>query len=276
MSELKDFWDSIPTSSNPELDLDGSLDSVLSHIRQRKRIARILVALTVPILALVVFISIPSRPEPQMLQCYAPLGEHRTVELSDGTVVTLNSGSTLVYPSIYNKGERRVALTGEAKFEVSKNPDQPFVVKTKDFDVRVLGTVFDVTSYNHKPGSSVVLESGSVVIVREEKESRLYPGQKAEFGGNGDLLISEVKTSEYMSWINGGFTHRQATINDIIDYIQITYDMRVECSHSAKYRNAVITCKSDTALTVEQYLDLLSELIPNMKYHISDNTITLN
>lgn len=276
MSELKDFWNSIPTSSNDEIDIDGSLDSVLSHIHQRKLFARVLLVLLLPVLATVSLLLIPSRTESQMLQCFAPLGEHRTVELPDGSVVTLNSGSTLVYPSIYNKEERRVALSGQAKFEVKRNPKQPFVVKTKDFDVRVLGTVFDVSSYTHKPGSSVVLESGSVVIVKDEKESRLYPGQKAEFSGNGDLLISSVETLEYMAWTKGGFTHRQATINDIIDYIQRTYNMQVDCSFSAKYRNAVITLKSDSAIPVERYLDLLSELIPNMKYHISNNTITLN
>lgn len=276
MSELKDFWNSIPTSENEQFDIDGSLDSLLSHIHRRKHIARALLVLLLPVVAIAAFLMIPSRPEPQMLQCFAPLGEHRTVELPDGSVVTLNSGSTLVYPSIYNKGERRVALSGQAKFEVTKNPAQPFVVKTKDFDVLVLGTVFDVSSYTHKPGSSVVLESGSVVLVKDEKESRLYPGQKAEFSGNGDLLISSVSTSEYMAWTKGGFTHRQATINDIIDYIQTRYNMQVNCSFSAKYRNAVITFKSDSAISVEQYLKLLSELIPGMKYNISNNTITLN
>lgn len=276
MSELKDFWDSIPLSSNEEVDVDGSLDAVLSHINSRRRFTRILIALTVPVLALATLVFVPSKPEPQMLQCYAPMGEHRSIELPDGSLVILNSGSTLVYPSIYNKEERRVVLSGEAKFNVAKNPKQPFIVKTKDFDVKVLGTVFDVSSYNHRRGSSVVLESGSVVIVRGEKESRLYPGQKAEFGLNGDLLISDVVTSEYMAWVNKGFYHRQATINDIIEYIQNTYDMQVVCNFATKYRNAVITCKSDTELSAEQYLTLLSELIPGMKYTISNNTITLN
>lgn len=276
MSELKDFWNSIPTSSNDEIDIDGSLDSVLSHIYQRRRIARALLVLLLPAVAAAAFLLIPSRPEPQMLQCFAPLGEHRTVELADGSVVTLNSGSTLVYPSVIAKGERRVVLSGEARFNVAKDPKNPFVVKTKDFDVRVLGTVFDVSSYAYKPGSSVVLESGSVVIVKNEKESRLYPGQKAEFSGNGDLLISNVKTSEYMAWTKGGFTHRQATIYDIIDYIHNTYGLEVRCNFAPKYCNAVITFKSDTGLEIEKYLSLLSELIPGMQSQITDNILTLN
>lgn len=274
MSKLKDYWNSIPAS--PDVDVEESLDNVLSKINRRSRVTRLVAVLAVPVLAAAVIMSIPSRPEPQMLQCFAPAGEHRSVELPDGTTVILNSGSTLVYPSIYNKDERRVALTGEARFEVTKNPKQPFVVKTKDLDVRVLGTVFNVSSYNHKPGSSVVLESGSVVIVRGGKESMLYPGQKAEIEGNGDLLISSVTTSEYMAWIDGGFTHRQATIYDIIDYIHNTYGLEVHCNFASKYRNAVITLKSDSGLEIEKYLSLLSELIPGMRFQITDNTLTLN
>lgn len=276
MSELKEFWNSIPASSNDGLDVDEALDAVLARVARRKHIERALIALLVPVLALSVYLVIPSRPEPQMLQCYAPVGEHRTVNLADGTVVTLNSGSILVYSSLYSKGERRVALSGEAKFVVAKNPKQAFVVKTKDFDVRVLGTVFGVSSYSNKQESSVVLESGSVVIVKDEKESRLYPGQKAEFNKNGDLLVSNVSSSDYMAWVQGGFYHRQATIYDIIEHIRNTYDMDVNCNFNAKYRNAVITCKSDSYLDIEKYLKLLSELIPGMKYNISDNTITLN
>lgn len=276
MSELKDFWNSIPTSSEDDIDINGALDTVLARINRRKRIGQFLVLLLVPVLALGVYFVLPSKPEPEMLQCYAPISEHRTVTLADGTEVILNSGSTLVYSSLYSKGERVVSLSGEAKFNVAKNPKQPFVVRTKDFDVRVLGTVFDVSSYAHRQGSSVVLESGLVVIEKDEKESRLYPGQKAEYSGNGAFLISNVETAEYMAWTNGGFTHRQATIYDIMDYIRSTYGLEVRCNFSPKYRNAVITLKSESRLEIEKYLSLLSELIPGMRFQITDNILTLN
>ena len=276
MSTLKEFWNSIPTSSKDEIDINGALDTVLERINRRKRIGQFFVVLLVPVLVLAVYFALPSQSEPEILQCYAPVREHRTLTLADGTVVILNSGSTLVYSSQYIKGERVVSLSGEAKFNVAKNPKHPFVVKTKDFDIRVLGTVFDVSSYTHKPGSSVILESGLVVIEKGEKESRLYPGQKAEFSGNGALFISNVETSEYMAWINGGFTHRQATIYDIMDYVHNTYGLEVRCNFAPKYRNAVITLKSDSSLEIEKYLSLLSELIPGMRFQITDNILTLN
>lgn len=275
MSGLKDYWNSIPTNSDDGIDQDGALDLIFSRINRRRRTANFLIAISVAVIAITAYIAIPSQPEPQMMQCYAPNGEHRTVNLSDGSVVTLNSGSTLAYSSSYKKGERRVVLSGEATFEVAKNPKQPFIVKTKDFDVRVLGTVFNVSSYSSKNSSSVVLASGSVKILRGENESTLKPGQKAELTENGDLVISNVSSSDYLAWTHGGFIQKQATIYDIIEFLHNTYDVQVNCSFDEKYRNAVITCKSDTRLDINQYLDLLSELIPGMKYQITDKKITL-
>jgi len=276
MSGLKKYWNSIPTFSNDGIDNDGALDSVFSRINRRQRVVHIIAALSVPLFLFIVYLTIPSNPESQMLQCYAPKGEHRTVDLSDGSVITLNSGSTLVYSSFYNKGERRVVLSGEATFNVAKNTKQPFVVKTKDFDVRVLGTVFNVSSYITKSHSSVVLERGSVVIVRGENKATLKPGQRAELNEDGDIIISNVSSSDYLAWTHGGFIHKQATIYDIIDYITNTYNVQVRCNFADKYRNAMITCKSDSRLDVYQYLNLLSELIPGMKYQVTDTIITLN
>ncbi len=275
MSGLKNYWDSIPSYSNDGIDQNLALDRVFMRINRRHRTARILSAFSVAAVVIVTYLVLPSEPEPQMMQCYAPAGELRTINLPDGSVVTLNSGSTLAYSSSYKKGERGVILSGEASFNVAKNPKQPFVVKTKDFDVRVLGTVFNVCSYGGKNGSSVVLESGSVVIMREGSESSLKPGQKAELNANGDLLISTVSSSDYFAWTRGGFIHKQATIYDIVDFIHNTYNVQVSCSFDEKYRNAMITCKSDSRLDINQYLALLSELIPGMKYHISDSIITL-
>lgn len=276
MSGLKDYWDSIPTYSKDGTNQDGALDLVFSRINRRKRIIQFLFASAAAVLTLVLYLVIPSEPEPQMLHCFAPNGEHRIVNLSDGSVVTLNSGSSLAYSSSYKKGERRVVLSGEASFQVAKNPKQPFIVITKDFDVRVLGTVFNVSSYSGKNGSSVVLASGSVVIIRGENKSTLKPGQKAELNADGDFLITNVTASDYMAWHHGGFIHKQATIYDIIDFLRNTYDVQVHCSFDDKYKNAVITCKSDSKLDVNQYLTLLSELIPGMKFHVTDKTITLN
>lgn len=276
MAGLKDYWNSIPTSSNEEIDIDGAYASVSSRIHRHERRKYLGIAVAAAVVALLsVWLIVPVSPKPEMLQCTAPLGEHRQVELSDGTVVTLNSGSTLVYLSSYRKGQRNVSLSGEASFNVAKNPRQPFVVKTKDFDVRVLGTVFNVSSYPDKTGSSVVLESGSVVILSGSNELVLAPGQKADFDADNDFSITNVQASDYFAWERGGFVQKQASIYDIIDFIHRTYDVQVHCSFSENYLDAVITCKSDTRLDLQDYLSLLSELIPGMKYKTDETSVTL-
>lgn len=73
----------------------------------------------------------------------APAGQHVRISLNDGSEVDLNSGSRLIYPSIFSGKERRVKLVGEARFDVSHNEKQPFIVETFAYDVRVLGTDFN-------------------------------------------------------------------------------------------------------------------------------------
>ena len=76
-----------------------------------------------------------------------PYGHKHSLILSDGTKVTLNSGSRLAFPSEFQDDKREVYLCGEGYFEVTKNPGKPFFVKTDNIDIKVLGTVFNISAY---------------------------------------------------------------------------------------------------------------------------------
>ena len=94
------------------------------------------------------------------------------VILTDGTNVTINSGSSLKYQSNFlNNKNRKVYLKGEAFFDVTKNKNAPFIVTTKKLNIKVLGTKFNVSSYNNDKNTSVVLEEGSVSITLSEETS---------------------------------------------------------------------------------------------------------
>ena len=92
----------------------------------------------------------------------APAGQHVRISLNDGSEVDLNSGSRLIYPSIFSGKERRVKLVGEARFDVSHNEKQPFIVETFAYDVRVLGTDFNVIADEAKGRFSTALFEGRV------------------------------------------------------------------------------------------------------------------
>ncbi|MGJ1266551.1 FecR family protein [Sphingobacterium spiritivorum] len=108
-------------------------------------------------------------------------GEKKTIELSDGTKVTLNAGSKLFVDNSFNKNERNVTLIGEAFFDVSKNKDKPFVLHTQDFDIRVLGTAFNVKAYPDEKTSEAVLIHGLIEMRSKrgnENSLILKPNQK--------------------------------------------------------------------------------------------------
>jgi transmembrane sensor len=280
MPNLKEYWDHLSPSTTDSTDIEYGIAGITDRIRKEQHTKRLIVAVVciLPIIAICIFTVRPLLPTAaDTLQCYAPLGERHSVTLSDGTTVTLNSGSTLIYPDRYDRKVREVILIGEAKFEVSKNPHRPFIVKTQNFDVQVLGTVFNVDAYPEDRTPSVTLESGSVRILRDDEEFLLIPGQMATLDETGGFSIEQVDVSRSMLWTNGGFAFKQASISDICNYIEQTYGMNVQCNtRLAKYRETSITARRDTQLPLDDFLTLCSDLIPGMHYHIENNIITLN
>jgi len=117
----------------------------------------------------------------------APNGSKTQVLLADGTSIWLNSGSTLEYPQTFTKKRREVKLTGEGYFDVAKNPDKPFIVKTSDLSIKVLGTIFNVKSYPDEGTIETTLLEGSVAISKREDNPRtknviyLKPNERATY-----------------------------------------------------------------------------------------------
>lgn len=280
MSELKNYWNNLNPSQKDTADFEASLCDMISRIekaRTRKRILFYSLG-ALPLLATIcLFLFQSPTPSSQTLQCYAPYGQRKTLTLSDGSTVTLNSGSTLVYSDNYKKGNREVVLIGEAKFEVTKNPHQPFIVKANGFDVQVLGTVFNVNAYPENPEPSVTLESGVVKILHNDEEYLLAPDQMACLGQDALFHISNVEAEKEMLWTTGGFAFRQASITDICSYMERTYGINVQCNTLLpKYKDTSITARRDAQLTLEEFLSLCCDLIPGMKYHRENNIITIN
>ena len=158
----------------------------------------------------------------EMNQLVIPYGNQSRIVLSDNTVVWLNAGSRLVYPTQFNKKTREVVLFGEAYFDVTKNPDKPFIVKTSNLDVKVLGTKFNISAYAEDNAIQTVLKEGSVVVKRKgagifEKEVVLTPNQMASFDKNtGNTKIQEVDANYFTLWTKGLISF------DEIDFVRVT------------------------------------------------------
>lgn len=165
-----------------------------------------------------------------------PYGKNLSITLQDGSKVMLNSGSSMTYPSSFEGMEtREITLKGEAFFEIAKNPEQPFIVKTKKMHTRVYGTVFNVSAYEEDEISEVVLVEGSVGVGRNFEGDdyaiqMLQPSQKASnsLENENHFTIEDVNVSSYISWTEGILSFENEPMDDIIKRLERQYNVRIE------------------------------------------------
>ncbi|MCI7391405.1 FecR family protein [Butyricimonas virosa] len=158
-----------------------------------------------------------------------PRGGEYKVRLADGTLVYLNSATRMKYPVKFDEKERKVYLSGEAYFEVAKDPERPFFVEMEGVEVRVYGTSFNVNTHQ-KGNIQTVLVKGSigVKVLSSGMESVIRPGQMAEFKqGNTKVDVKDVNVAVYTDWKDGIFRFENQRLEDILAVLSNWYDMNV-------------------------------------------------
>ena len=158
-----------------------------------------------------------------------PRGGEYKVRLADGTLVYLNSATRMKYPVKFDEKERKVYLSGEAYFEVAKDPERPFFVEMEGVEVRVYGTSFNVNTHQ-KGNIQTVLVKGSigVKVLSSGMESMIRPGQMAEFKqGNTKVDVKDVNVAVYTDWKDGIFRFENQRLEDILAVLSNWYDMNV-------------------------------------------------
>lgn len=149
-----------------------------------------------------------------------------SLTLSDGTVVFLNSASSLKYPVAFNGNERRVQITGEAYFEVAKDKNKQFVVDAGSLTTEVLGTNFNINSYDNEENKEVTLLEGRVRISYGDEQLTLEPGQQAQ--AEEKLEINNTPDIEdVMAWKNGIFHFDNAGIEELMRELERWYDLDI-------------------------------------------------
>ena len=159
-----------------------------------------------------------------------PIGGEYRLTLSDGTKVFLNAASELKYPVEFMGDRRVVDLDGEAYFEVHKDNQRPFVVRTKGAEVCVLGTSFNVNTYGDDGRIYTTLVNGSfrVLSVKNGQEKVLTPGMQGVMNmQTGQLMVREVDVESYVAWREGRFVFRTMTLDLIMQQLQRWYDFEV-------------------------------------------------
>lgn len=151
------------------------------------------------------------------------------IGLSDGSHVWLNAGSSITYPVAFVKGrERKVAMTGEAYFEVAKLQGSGFTVENGITSVQVLGTHFNIRAYHNQPALKVTLLEGSVRVQSGIKEQMLTPGEQAVVTNNHIGLEKDVNLDDVMAWKNGFTSFHSAKLGEILRELENWYNISIE------------------------------------------------
>lgn len=157
-----------------------------------------------------------------------PKGGRYQVDLSDGTKVWLNASSSLIYPTVFEGKERYVQLTGEAYFEVAKDKNRPFKVKSGRQVIEVLGTHFNVFAYPDEKKIQTVLLEGSIKISKGNKVRLIKPGQLATTIDSSDVISAvEADLEKSLAWKNNEFMFNGEDLESIMKSVSRWYNIEI-------------------------------------------------
>jgi len=166
------------------------------------------------------------------LTAATPRGGTYQFTLPDGSKVWLNADSKLEFPSRFNGSERNISLSGEAYFEIAKDKAHPFIVRTKNQEVTVLGTHFNISSYADEALTTTTLAEGSVKVSAFDSATGrqvavLKPNQQAIQNPTGGMQVRQVDVSEALAWKNGEFVFDDEPLESIMRKVARWYDVDV-------------------------------------------------
>lgn len=186
---------------------------------------------------------------------YVPAGQRAELILPDSTRVWLNAHSKLIYPVSFGKGNRQVELNGEAYFDVVHNEKQPFIVKTRQMDIQVLGTEFNVTSYSSN--FEVSLLRGCIELSSPSISSTYRMKEKEHIKlKDNKLIINNITDYDYFRWKEGLICFNNESVATIIEKLKLYYDINIE-THNKKFLNSRYSGKFRTKDGIEQVLKVL-------------------
>lgn len=165
---------------------------------------------------------------------YVPPGQRVELTLPDRTKVWLNAKSKLVYPINFAKKERLVKLEGEAFFEVTPNKKAPFTVKTKNVDITVLGTAFNVIAYEETEETAIDLLSGKIELKAQglPRNYLMKPAEHAMYK-KGKLYLSSITDYDRFKWKEGILSFNNEPIELILHKLQLYYDIKIKTNNQS-------------------------------------------
>ena len=203
-----------------------------------------------------------SEPAKMFNQLIVPAGRRSTITFQDGTKLWVNSGSKVIYPVNFDKDKREIFAEGEIFLDVFPDNQRPFIVKTKQLDVKVLGTQFNVSAYKTNTQVEVVLVEGKVEIETQKKDRQiLVPLQLYAYNTETqEKYITHVNVSEYIAWKDGYYQFDREKMNSVLQKISQYYE--VDIKWNEKLNELSCSGKLDLKEDLNEVLNALQKAAP--------------
>lgn len=191
-------------------------------------------------------------------QIIVPKGRRADITFSDGTRMYVNAGTRVFYPAVFKKDKREIIVEGEVYLDVAKDPSRPFIVKANGFDVKVLGTQFNVCAYKEDASASVVLVDGRVEVSsgKSNKSSMLSPNQMIEINDKG-TDIKEVDVFEYICWKDNMMMLNDRKVGETLDRLSRYYGRNIW--YNEEIGDIPISGKLDLMENMEDVINILCQ-----------------
>lgn len=196
---------------------------------------------------------------------FVPYGKNAQITLSEGTKIWLNAGSKLVYPAVFTADIREVYIDGEGIFEVTKDPERPFVVKSSRFDIKVLGTVFNISAYPDDKFSYAVLKEGAIHMecsagsLLSKDDRTLSPGDMANLNQDENkITVEKVDPTSYFSWREGYYIFKNERLDNILKKLSRYYNVEIILENN-QLTSELFSGSLDLKNTPEEVLNVIME-----------------
>jgi ferric-dicitrate binding protein FerR (iron transport regulator) len=239
--------------------------------RRREKLAflRYVAAIAlVAILSSIYFFPNKAYVETNFVEHFSETGKYESVILPDGSAIYANSGTIILYPESYGENTRTVYISGEANFDVRKNPDIPFIVKSKGFSVTALGTEFDVSSYPDDVCFKTTLISGSVKVQSSDSPEEYILKENEQFVYRIDTKQNKVVQAniyEATAWQRGELIFRGSTIKEVLNVLErkyaVSFQFRSNIFNDDKYN---FKFRKETSLS--DIMEIIKEVADDFDY----------
>lgn len=202
-------------------------------------------------------------------------GQKLNITLADGSKVRLNAGSTLSYPDKFIGDNRTVELMGEAFFDVAKNPEKPFIIKSGEVETTVLGTSFNVNTYPENDEIAVTVATGKVKVASQEREVFLLPNEQGVFDKSTKNISKQTVDISYaLHWKDGILHFEDTALNQVLERLEKWYGVSFQLENKQ-----IGDCHITATFNNQNLTEVMESIVytkKGMKYQfVNDKTVLL-